>query len=96
MAPLFVALRDASTTEPEAEQVWKEIGERRAANMRKLVRDVRPAKTARYATSISEAADTVWALISPELYVMLIVERGWTPRQYERWLGRSLSRLLLD
>jgi AcrR family transcriptional regulator len=96
MAPLFVALRDASSTEPEAEQVWKEIGERRAVNMRKLVRDVRSAKTARYATSTADAADTVWALNSAELYVMLTVERGWTPQQYERWLARSLSRLILD
>jgi AcrR family transcriptional regulator len=96
MAPLFVALRDASSTEPEAEQVWKEIGERRATNMRKLVRDVRSAKTVRYATSIAEAADTVWALNSAELYVMLTVERGWTPRQYERWLARSLSQAVLD
>jgi AcrR family transcriptional regulator len=96
LAPLFVALRDASSTEPEAERVWKEIGERRAANMRKLVRDVRSAKNARYATSTSEAADTVWALNSAELYVMLTVERGWTPRQYERWLARSLSQAVLD
>jgi AcrR family transcriptional regulator len=96
MAPLFVALRDASSTEPEAEQVWKEISERRAANMRRLVRDVRSAKTGRYATSIAEAADTVWALNSAELYVMLTVERGWTPRQYERWLARSLSQAVLD
>jgi AcrR family transcriptional regulator len=96
MAPLFMALRDASSTEPEAEQVWKEIGERRATNMRKLVRSVRSAKTVRYATSITEAADTVWALNSAELYVMLTVERGWTPRQYERWLARSLSQAVLD
>ena len=96
LAPLFVALRDASSTEPEAEQVWKEIGERRAANMRKLVRDVRSAKNARYATSTSEAADTVWALNSAELYVMLTVERGWTPQQYERWLARSLRQVVLD
>ena len=96
LAPLFVALRDASSTEPDAERVWKEIGERRAANMRKLVRDVRSAKNARYATSTSEAADTVWALNSAELYVMLTVERGWTPQQYERWLARSLRQVVLD
>jgi AcrR family transcriptional regulator len=96
LAPLFLALRDASSTEPEAEQVWKEIGERRAANMRKLVRDVRSEKTARYTTSTAEAADTVWALNSPELYVMLTVERCWTPQRYERWLARSLRQLLLD
>jgi hypothetical protein len=95
MAPLFVALRDASSTEPEAEQVWKEISERRAANMRKLVRGVRSAKI-QYATSIAEAADTVWALNSSELYIMLTLERGWTPRQYERWLARSLSQAVLD
>lgn len=96
MAPLFVALRDASSTEPEAERVWKEIGERRAANMRKLVRDVRSATKARYATSTSEAADAVWVLNSAELYVMLTVERGWTPQQYERWLARSLRQVVLD
>ncbi|MEY2414720.1 MAG: hypothetical protein QOH53_54 [Ilumatobacteraceae bacterium] len=96
LAPLFVALRDASSTEPEAEHVWKEIGERRATNMRKLVRDVRSAKRVRYATSIAEAADAVWALNSSELYVMLTVERGWTPQQYERWLARSLRQAVLD
>ena len=96
LAPLFVALRDASSTEPEAEQVWKEIAERRAANMRRLVRDVRSATTTRYATTTTEAADTAWALNSAELYVMLTVERGWTPQRYERWLARSLGRLLLD
>lgn len=96
MAPLFVALRDASSTEPEAEQVWKEIGERRAANMRRLVRDVRSATTARYATSTAEAADTVWALNSSELYLMLTVERGWTPQRYECWLARSLRQVVLD
>jgi len=96
MAPLFLVLRDASSTEPDAEHVWNEIGERRAANMRKLVRGVRSAKHVRYATSTAEAADTVWALNSSELYVMLTVERGWTPRQYERWLARSLSHAVLD
>ena len=96
MAPLFVALRDASSTEPEAEQVWKEIGERRAANMRRLVRDVRSATTARYATSTAEAADTVWALNSSELYLMLTVERGWTPQRYECWLAKSLRQVVLD
>ena len=31
MAPLFLALRDASSTEPEAQAVWQEISDRRAA-----------------------------------------------------------------
>ena len=40
LAPLFLALRDASSTEPEAARVWQAISERRAANMRKFARNL--------------------------------------------------------
>src|SRR5580765_8390780 len=43
MAPLFLALRDASSTEPEAQQVWQEINDRRAGNMRKFAKDLKEA-----------------------------------------------------
>jgi AcrR family transcriptional regulator len=95
MAPLFLALRDASSTEAEAEAVWREISERRAANMRKLVRELRDAGGLRAGLSIDQAADTVWAMNSPELYVMLTVDRGWSPLRFERWLADSWCRLLL-
>ncbi len=95
MAPLFLALRDASATEPEAYEVWREISERRAANMRLFVRDVAAAGGLRPGLSIEEAADTVWAMNSSELYVLLTGERGWSPRRFERWLAESWQRLLL-
>ncbi|MCU1457419.1 MAG: acrR 1 [Actinomycetia bacterium] len=96
MAPLFLALRDASSTEPEAHAVWQEISDRRAVNMRALVRDLRDAGGLRAGLSVDQAADTIWATNSPELYVMLTVERGWSPRRFERWLADSWSRLLLE
>ena len=96
MAPLHLALRDASSTEPEAEAVWREISERRAANMRRLVADLKRTGRLRGGLSIAEAADVVWVTNSAELYVMLTVERGWTPRRYERWLADTWCRLLLQ
>jgi AcrR family transcriptional regulator len=95
MAPLYLALREASSTEPEALEVWQEISERRAVNMRKLVRDVRAAGGLRPGLSVTEAADTVWATNSAELFVLLTRERGWTPARYERWLADTWRRLLL-
>ncbi|MCU1500892.1 MAG: putative transcriptional regulator, TetR family [Ilumatobacteraceae bacterium] len=95
MAPLFLALRDAAATEPEAQQVWQEISDRRAANMRKLVRDLRAAGGLRRSITIGQAADTVWAMNSAELYVLLTAGRGWSPSTFERWLRDSLCRLLL-
>lgn len=96
MAPLFLALRDASSTEPEAHQVWQAISERRATNMRKLVRDLRDSGGLRSGLSVDEAADVVWAMNSSEMYVLFTVERGWSPRRYERWLAEAWCRLLLD
>jgi AcrR family transcriptional regulator len=95
MAPLFLALRDASSTEPEAHEVWKQIGERRAANMRSLVRDIRAAGGLRANLSVDAAADMVWAFNSSELFVLLTAERGWSPRRFERWLADAWCRLLL-
>jgi AcrR family transcriptional regulator len=95
MAPLVVALRDASSTEPEAEQVWREISERRAANMRQLVRDLRDAGGLRADRSVEQAADAVWVLNSSEVYLMLTAERGWTSSQVEAWLADTWCRILL-
>ena len=71
MAPLLLALRDASATEPEARQVWREISDRRAANMCQLVQDLDAAGGLRAGLSINEAADVIWATNSSELYVLL-------------------------
>ena len=95
MAPLFLALRDASATEPDAAQVWREISARRAANMRKLARDLAGAGGLRAGLSIDEAADIIWATNSSELYVLLTAERGWSPDRYQHWLADTWRRLLL-
>ncbi len=95
MAPLFLALRDASSTEPEALEIWNEIGERRAANMRKLVQDLKKSGELRPGLTVGEAADVVWVTNSAEVYVLLTVDRGWSPRRYERWLVDAWCRLLL-
>lgn len=95
MAPLFLALRDAASTEPEARAVWDEISGRRAANMRKLVRDLKDAGGLRDDLTIDEAADIVWATNSSELYVLFTVERGWSSERFERWLVDAWRRLLL-
>lgn len=95
LAPLLLALRDASTTEPEARAVWEEISERRAMNMRELAKDLKSVGGIRSGLSIAEAADSIWVTNSAEVYVLLTSERGWPPNRYERWLADSWSRLLL-
>lgn len=96
MAPLLLALGDAATTDDEAHQVWREISDRRARNMRDLVRDLGPDGTLRAGLSVGEAADVVWATASAELFILFTQERGWTPEAYEHWLADTWHRLLLS
>ena len=95
MAPLALALRDASTTESEALEVWQQITGRRAENMRRLAQNLRDAGGLRDDLSIDEAGDILWTTNSPELYVLFVHERGWTPARYEKWLADTWARILL-
>lgn len=95
LAPLFAALRDAGSADPSAKALWRGFSDRRADNMRLFIDDLAEAGGLRAGLDTEEAADTVWATNSPELYVMLTDERGWTGERYERWLLTTWSRLLL-
>jgi AcrR family transcriptional regulator len=95
LGPLFLALRDASATEAEAKEVWQEISDRRAANMRRLASDLQATGGLRRGLTVNEAGDVLWATNSSELYVLLTVERGWSAARYERWLADAWCRLLL-
>lgn len=95
MGPLLLALRDAATTEPEAKQVWQDVSDRRARNMRDLVRALGPEGTLRPGLSVDEAADVIWATAGAEMFVLLTAERGWSLEAYARWLADSWCVLLL-
>jgi AcrR family transcriptional regulator len=45
--------------------------------------------------SSEQARDVVWTLISPEVYRMLVLQRGWSGEAYEQWLTSSLAAALL-
>jgi hypothetical protein len=42
-----------------------------------------------------DAADIIHALLSPELYGLVVVDRGWTPQRYQRWVAGLLMVQLL-
>ena len=38
--------------------------------------------------------DGTWVIASPEVYLLLIDECGWTPEQYEEWVAQTMERAL--
>lgn len=41
------------------------------------------------------ARDTVWMLNSPDVYRLLVLDRGWSHDDYEHWLADTLTTALL-
>jgi hypothetical protein len=60
-----------------------------------LIEHLRDAGALRADVPPAEAADTVWAINSTEVHVLLRDQRGWTDERYEAWLAAALARLVL-
>jgi AcrR family transcriptional regulator len=41
------------------------------------------------------AADVIHAVMSPEVYRLLVIDRQWTPKRYQQWLATTLVQQLL-
>lgn len=95
LAPLLVVLRSAASAHEDLAALWREVSDRRARNMRKLVADVAEAGPLRAGRDVDEAADVVWAMASPDVYLLLVGERAWPVERYTRWLTDELGRYLL-
>jgi hypothetical protein len=52
-------------------------------------------KALRPGLSVREAADVLYALLAPQLYLRLLDDCGWGHARIEAWLDDSLGRLLL-
>jgi len=67
----------------------------RQQNQSRIARHLARAGALRQELREREAADIIHALMSPEVYRLLVGDRGWTREQYEQWLKGILIDQLL-
>jgi AcrR family transcriptional regulator len=95
LAPVFAALRDAAHTDESSRELWRQISERRARNMREFAGELRSTGELRDDLDDEQVADIVWSMNGPEYWILLVEERGWPPERFERWIADAWRRLLL-
>jgi AcrR family transcriptional regulator len=95
IAPLYRILASAAGTDPEAAALLDELTRQRQEGQRMISRRLARAGALRPELRERDAADIVHALLSPELYGLLVVDRGWKPERYARWIERTLADQLL-
>jgi len=91
LAKLLAAARGG---DPELTQFRATINGERLIGADALVNHLASTGGLRTDLDPHRARDIVWTLISPEVYELLVSDRGWSPHEYERWLAQALGDAL--
>jgi AcrR family transcriptional regulator len=88
-------LRGAVVVAPEFAELEREREQRRFERQLVNLKLLAAAKALRKDLTVGTARDVLWALTGREPYRLLVIEKKWSPDQYEKWLGDLLIQALL-
>ena len=94
-APVHRLLADAARSDPEAASLLAEIARQRQEGQQRIARSLARSGALREGLRERDAADVIHALASPEVYGLLVLDRGWSGERYERWIADDAPPALL-
>jgi AcrR family transcriptional regulator len=95
IAPLYRVLVSAAGIDADAAALLDTLARQRQQGQRVIARSLARAGALRPGLREGDAADIIHALLSPELYRLLVIDRGWKPERYQPWLATTLVDQLL-
>lgn len=95
VAAVFEIMTDAARIEPDFDRIIQQLNKQRLEHMTLAVQQI--AANGPFREGIDEiyARDTVWALTSGDVFLLLTRDRGWSKEDYAVWLEDMLIRALL-
>ena len=91
---VYQVLTSAASSDPAAAELLGQIQQQRDQGQGRIARSLSRARALKPGLRERDAADLIHALMSPELYRLLVGDRGWTPERYERWLAMTITEQL--
>ena len=88
-------LRGASILDPVFKGLEMERERRRYERQKETVETMASEGAFKTSLSLSKVRDIFWAFTGRDFYRMLVVERGWSSDEYEKWLSEMLIQALL-
>ena len=93
-APLLRALEIAASVDSAAGKVWERFQRQRRDGLTEVAVALRR-KTDRVRYDESTITDTLW-MLTPDAYLRLVGDAGWSLERFQDWLTDVLVRLFLD
>jgi AcrR family transcriptional regulator len=91
---VYRVLVSAAGSDPAAAELLAEIQQQRSRGQRQIARALDRSKSLREGLHERDASDLIHALMSPEVYRLLVVDRSWPPERYQQWIASTLIQQL--
>jgi AcrR family transcriptional regulator len=95
IGPLLGVIRSAAPVDADSAALWNRIQSDFYENQRGIVEALHKRKALRRGLDVKRASDILWTLNHPDLWQLLVGERGWTAEQWERWFTEAVRAQLL-
>ncbi len=92
---LLKVIRDAASADADIAALWSRIGSQFYDHQRGLVEVLHERGHLRAGLDVTAATDRLWTLNHPDLWHLLVGQRGWTPEEYEQWCADAACAQLL-
>ena len=91
---VYRVVASAAGSDPAAAELLNEIRQQRDRGQGQIARSLARARALKPGLRERDAADLIHALMSPEVYRLLVGDRRWTPERYQQWLATTLTQQL--
>lgn len=95
IAALLRVIRDASPIDAQIHELWELIQTDFHANQRAIVESLGRKRALAPGLDVERATDVLWTFNHPDVWLLLVGRRQWTPEQFETWLADSMCAQLL-
>ena len=91
---IYRVLVSAAGSDLAAAELLENLQQQRDSGQSQIVHALARSGSLRDGVREEEAMDLIHAIMSPEVYRLLVIDRGWPPEKYESWLGATLIQQL--
>ncbi len=95
IGPMLKVIRDAASADADLAALWDLIQTDFWANQRVIVASLADKEALRPGLDVDRATDLLWMLNHPDVWLMLVGRRGWSPGDWENWFAETACEQLL-
>jgi AcrR family transcriptional regulator len=92
--PLALAAAAAGPRDAAADEVLRRYETARSKAASDLVVGLRSKRPLAIGVTTRRVSDVVYGLLSPQLYSLMVHDRGWSPKRYAGWATDAIGRAL--